>query len=127
LVQKLHPDVVLMDVSMPELNGIEACRQIHKAYPEIRVVMLSMYADRQYIFESLRAGACGYVWKNNATLAELLQAIETVQTGETYLSPSLRELVMNDYVRWARGELANTVLEKLSGREREVLQLIAEG
>jgi two-component system, NarL family, response regulator NreC len=124
--QKLNPDVVLMDVAMPEMNGIEATRQIRKALPQVRVMMLSMHADRQYIFESLRAGASGYVLKTTA-LNELLSAIQTVVTGGTFLSASLADLVMEDYLRRARGYHAETELEKLSAREREVLQLLAEG
>jgi two-component system, NarL family, response regulator NreC len=124
--QKLNPDVVLMDVAMPEMNGIEATRQIRKAMPQVRVMMLSMHADRQYIFESLRAGASGYVLKN-AALNELLSAIQTVVTGGTFLSGSLADLVMEDYLRRARGHHAETEMEKLSAREREVLQLLAEG
>jgi DNA-binding NarL/FixJ family response regulator len=94
--------------------------------PQVRVMMLSMHADRQYIFESLRAGASGYVLKNTA-LNELLSAIQTVVTGGTFLSGSLADLVMEDYLRRARGNHAETELEKLSAREREVLQLLAEG
>jgi len=126
LAQKLNPDVVLMDVAMPEMNGIEATRQIRQALPQVRVMMLSMHADRQYVFESLRAGACGYVLKN-AALTELLSAIQTVMTGGTFLSAALADLVMDDYLRRARGQHAETELEKLSAREREVLQLLAEG
>ena len=113
LAQKLTPDVVLMDVAMPEMNGIEAARQIRKALPQVRVMMLSMHADRQYIFESLRAGASGYVLKNAAP-TELLSAIQTVVTGGTFLSASLAELVMDDYLRRARGQHAETEMEKLS-------------
>jgi two-component system response regulator NreC len=126
LAQKLNPDVVLMDVAMPEMNGIEATRQIRKAMPQVRVMMLSMHADRQYVFESLRAGASGYVLKNAAP-TELLSAIQTVMTGGTFLSSSLADLVMEDYLRRARGQHTENDMEKLSAREREVLQLLAEG
>jgi two-component system response regulator NreC len=126
MAQKLNPDVVLMDVAMPEMNGIEATRQIRKALPRVNVVMLTMHADRQYIFESLRAGAAGYVLKT-AALTEVLQAIKTVLSGGTYLSSSLSSVVMQDYLRRARGEQSESELEKLSAREREVLQLLAEG
>ncbi len=126
LAQKLSPDLVLMDVAMPELNGIEATRQIRKAMPHVRVMMLSMHADRQYIFESLRAGASGYLLKN-AALAEVLSGIQTVLAGGTFLSSSLADVVLDDYLRRARGFEPETELEKLSAREREVLQLIAEG
>jgi two-component system response regulator NreC len=126
LAQKLHPDLVLMDVAMPELNGIEATRQLRKALPRVRVIMLSMHADRQYIFESLRAGASGYVLKN-APLSEVLSAIQTVLAGGTFLSTSLADVVLDDYLRRARGHQPENELEKLSAREREVLQLLAEG
>src|SRR5262245_37667514 len=88
LAKKLNPDLVLADVAMPEMNGIEAARQIRKVAPNAAIIMLSMHADRQYVFESLRAGASGYVLKN-AALEELLSAIETVLKGGTYLSSSL--------------------------------------
>src|SRR5580765_1159221 len=126
LAQKLNPDVVLMDVAMPELNGIEATRQIRKSHPRIHIIMLSIHADRQYIFESLRAGASGYVPKN-AAVNELLAAIKSVLSGGTFLSSSLANVVMENYLRRARGDNPLSDLEKLSAREREVLQLIAEG
>jgi DNA-binding NarL/FixJ family response regulator len=122
----LAPDVVLMDVAMPDLNGIEAARQIIARRPDTRVVMLSMHGDQQYVFESLKAGATGYVLKG-AAFQELLAAIRTVMGGRNYLSPPLAQLVMEDYVRRAQGEHRKSELDKLSAREREVLQLIAEG
>src|SRR5262249_24401530 len=109
-----------------EMNGIEATRQIRKAMPQVRVMMLSMHADRQYVFESLRAGASGYVLKNAAP-TELLSAIQTVMTGGTFLSSSLADLVMEDYLRRARGQHTENDMEKLSARELEVRQLLAEG
>jgi DNA-binding NarL/FixJ family response regulator len=111
---------------MPELNGVEAARQIRAAMPDVRVIMLSMYADQQYVFESLKAGANGYVLKGSA-FQELLTAINTVMGGKNYISPALSDTVMTDYVRRAQGEQRDTELDKISGREREVLQLIAEG
>jgi DNA-binding NarL/FixJ family response regulator len=124
--RKLNPAVILMDVTMPELNGIEATRQIHEAQPDIRILMLSIHTDSQYLFESLRAGAAGYVPKN-AAFAELLAAIHTVAAGGTYVSPALAGTALEDYVRLAQGKNEVSELEKLSSREREVLQLIAEG
>ncbi len=126
LAKKLNPDVVLMDVAMPEMNGIEATRQIHDAQPNIRVLMLSMYANRQYLFESLQAGAAGFVPKDSA-FSELLVAIRAVATNGTYLSPPLSHLVLDDYFRRAQGKNEVSELEILTSREREVLQLIAEG
>ncbi len=96
------------------------------SYPDIRVLMLSMYEDQQYVFESLKAGANGYVLKG-AAFHELLNAIELVMSGKSYISPALSDTLMTDYVRRAQGEQKDTELSKVSGREREVLQLIAEG
>jgi RNA polymerase sigma factor (sigma-70 family) len=126
LAAELKPDVVFMDVAMSSLNGIEATRQIHRTQPEIRVIMLSMHAERQYIYESARAGATGYVLKD-APFSELLTAIEAALAGRTYLSPTAAELAMDDYLRRAKGDAVHSELEKLSAREREVLQLLAEG
>lgn len=126
LAKKLEPDVILMDVAMPEMNGIEATRQIHAEHPQIRVLMLSMHSNRQYLFESLQAGAAGFVPKDVA-FSELLSAIHAVVTKGTYLSPPLAHMVMDDYFRRAQGKNEVSELAVLSGREREVLQLIAEG
>ncbi len=125
-ITELKPQLVLMDVAMAELNGIDAARQIHTNFPETRIIMLSMHEDKQYVFEALKAGATGYVLKS-AAFQDLIVAIETVMSNKNYISPSLSDTVMNDYVRRAQGEEKNTALGRLSGREREVLQLIAEG
>jgi DNA-binding NarL/FixJ family response regulator len=125
-IQKLKPELVLMDVAMPELNGIDAARQVHVALPAARIIMLSMHEDRQYVFEALKAGATGYVLKS-AAFQDLMLAIETVMSNRNYISPGLSDIVMNDYIRRAQGEERTTELGRLSGREREVLQLIAEG
>jgi two-component system, NarL family, response regulator NreC len=124
--QEHRPDLVLTDVEMPALNGIETARQLHALLPELRIVMLSMHDDPQYVFESLKAGASGYVLKD-AAFTELLAAIRVVMSGRRYLSPPLADLVMDDYVRRANGEATGTDLDKLSAREREILQLVAEG
>ncbi len=126
LARQLQPDLVLMDIAMPELNGIEAARQIRLAQPGVRVLMLSMHDDQQYVFEALKSGANGYVLKG-AAFQELLTAITTVMDGKNYISPTLSGRVMDDYVRRAQGDQPDSELSKLSGREREVLQLIAEG
>ncbi len=126
ICRKLTPDIVLADVEMPHLNGIELARQISKAYPKTSVIMVSMHSDEQYVIEALRAGAVGYVLKD-AAIAELLTAIRTVAGGQRYLSPSLTDVVMTDYVRRSRGEQSSSELDKLSPREREILQLISEG
>ena len=123
---ELRPEVVFMDVAMPGLSGIEAARQLHQLHPEVGIIMLSMHADRQYIYESARAGASGYVLKD-AAFTELLTAIDAVIQGGRYLSAQAAELAMDDYLRRARGESGSSELDKVSAREREVLQLIAEG
>lgn len=126
LVRTLNPDLAIIDVAMPNMNGIEAVRQICADHPHTRVIMLSMHSDQQYIYEALRCGAAGYVLKD-AAFTELVSAIQTVLEGKTYLSPPLADSVMTDYVRRAQGKTAITELDKLSSREREVLQLIGEG
>ncbi len=125
-VRELRPDLVLMDVAMPELNGIDAARQLIAENAGTKVVMLSMHEDRHYVFESLKAGATGYVLKS-AAFQDLISAISTVMSGKNYISPALSDTVMNDYIRRAQGDEKDTELGRLSGREREVLQLIAEG
>jgi DNA-binding NarL/FixJ family response regulator len=126
LFNRLRPDLVLMDVAMPDLNGIEATRQMVASRPGSRVIMLSMHADGQYVVESFRAGASGYVLKD-AAFGELLSAIKAVRDGKRYLSPPLNESTLTDYVRATRGDRSVSELDILSNREREVLQLIGEG
>jgi DNA-binding NarL/FixJ family response regulator len=126
MVHTLKPHVVLMDVAMGELNGIDATRLIVAAHPDVRVLILSMHADEQYIFEALKAGAKGYVLKS-AAVKELMTGIRAVAGGRNYVSPSLASVVMDDYVRRAKGDHAVSQADKLRVREREVLQLIAEG
>jgi len=122
---ELAPDVVIMDIAMPDLNGIEATRQIIAALPGTKVIALSMHADKRYVMEMLKAGASGYVLKDNA-YEELASAIRTVLGNRTYLSPQVAEIIIGDYVKLA--QTANdSVFSLLSAREREVLQLLAEG
>ena len=127
LARALGPALVLMDVGMAELNGIDAARQIHAAAPAMRIVMLSMHEDRQYVFEALKAGASGYVLKG-AAFQELLSAISAVMGGKNYISPALSGTAMDDLMSRAQSGLSErSEFGRLSGREREVLQLIAEG
>lgn len=121
LTEQLHPDVVVMDVAMPELNGIEATRRITTASSSTRVLALSMYKDSVYVREILRAGARGFLLKD-AIDRDLLAAVRAVAAGEGYLSPAVSEAVLSDYRRHVTDPL-----DLLSSREREVLQLIAEG
>jgi len=125
LCRELTPDLVVMDVGMPELNGIEATRQIKAEMPAVKVLAVSMHADRQYVAGMLSAGASGYVLKDSA-FAELSEAIRVVTRGGRYLSPSIVDLVVEDYAQRLSPALGSA-LEKLSTREREVLQLISEG
>ncbi|MEP7120587.1 MAG: response regulator transcription factor [Byssovorax sp.] len=125
LAERLRPDVIVMDVAMPQLNGIEATRQIHAASPKIAIIILSMYGDREYIREALRAGASAYLLKE-AAFSELWTAIREVVAGRRYLSPAVSGVVLDDYIDRARSDSAPSALDKLTSREREVLQLIAE-
>jgi DNA-binding NarL/FixJ family response regulator len=124
--EQLRPDVVLMDITMPVLNGLEATRQIKKRFPEVKVLILTVHSDDEYIRQILRAGASGYLVKQAAP-HELISAIEAIQRGESYLSPSVSKKVVDGYVQYSAGAEEEDSYERLTGREREVLQLIAEG
>jgi DNA-binding NarL/FixJ family response regulator len=124
LVTTTQPDVVLMDIAMPGLNGLEATRRLVKEFPAIRVLILSMHKNEEYVWQALRAGAVGYLLKD-ADLAELALAITAVTHGETYLSPPISKHVIREYVQRVGGE--ETGLEQLTPRQREILQLVAEG
>jgi len=121
LAEKLRPDVIVMDVGMPELNGIEATRRLSESLPRTRVLALSMHKDSVYVREILRAGARGYLLKD-AFDRDLLLAVRAVARGEAYLSPAVSEAVLSDYRRHVRDPL-----DLLTSREREVLQMLAEG
>jgi len=125
--EELHPDVVVMDIAMPGLNGLEATRQIKKRFPDIKIIILTMHANEEYILQSLKAGASGYLIKKAAPV-ELISAINAVHKGNSFLSPSISRMVIDEYIRRSKeiseGEEG---FERLTVREREVLQLIAEG
>ena len=125
LALKIVPDVVVIDISMPDLNGIEATRQILAKDSRIKVIALSMHADRHFVKEMFKAGASGYLLKDCA-FEEVADAIQTVIKNQTYLSPRIADVVMQDYLHKVP-EDKPTVFSVLTGREREVLQLMAEG
>ena len=125
LVRELSPDVVIMDVTMPRLGGIEATRQITGEFPAVKVIALSIHSRRRFVADMLSAGASGYILKE-CLFDELVQAIRAVSEGGRYLSPRITDVVVDDYVkRLSSGD--ESPLRSLTGREREVLQLVAEG
>jgi len=126
LVAELQPDLVLMDVAMPDLNGVEATRQILAENSGVKVLPLSMHTDSRYITQMLEFGACGFLQKDCAS-EEVVEAIRTVMAGEIYLSPSAQGTVIKDYLRRLRMKEPDTPAPQLTPREREVLQLLAEG
>ena len=126
LVREKSPEVVIMDVAMPDLNGIEATRQILAEFPKIKVIALSMYADQRFVLNMLKAGASGYLLKDCA-FEELIRAIRLVMAHKTYLSPGVTDIVVKDYTAGGNNSSQPSVFSVLSPREREVLQLMAEG
>lgn len=124
-VMKLKPDIILMDISMPNLNGIDATRKILADRPTVKVIMLSMHSDQRYVIESLRAGATGYLLKDCA-VDELMAAILMVAKDQIYLARSIAKVILRDYINLIASK-PGSVFSTLSAREREVLQLLAEG
>lgn len=125
LAEQLHPDLAILDVAMPLLNGIEATRQITKRLPRTRVLVLSMYADEAYVTQMVQAGASGYLLKDSADV-DLLKAVDETAAGRTYFSPSISRVMLDDYARQVGDTALVDRFESLSGREREIFQLIAE-
>ncbi len=125
LVEKLTPDLILMDVTMPNLNGIEATRKIKSKNPDIEIIALSLHSDRRYVLGMIDAGASGYLLKECA-FEELVRAINTVMSKKKYLSPGISDILIEEYVKKNTQEKP-TIYSKLTPREREILQLIAEG
>ncbi len=125
LVRELSPDIVIMDIGMPDLNGIEATRQITKDFPRTKVIALSMHSSKNFIIEMFKAGASGYLLKD-CEFDELLTAVKTVIANKTYISPSISDVVVENYMRNLPQKDASA-FSILTKREREVLQLLAEG
>jgi len=125
LARALRPDMVLMDISMPGLNGLDATRQLKKELPETRVVILSMHSSEEHVMQALRAGAAGYLLKESAPL-ELELALRSAARGETYLSPPISRQVVEGYMQRI-ADTGGDALAGLSARQREILQLVAEG
>jgi DNA-binding NarL/FixJ family response regulator len=132
LVEIHRPDIILMDIAMSGMNGLEATNRLVKEFPHVRVIILSMHTNEEYVLQALRAGASGYLLKD-AGIAELELAIKAVARGETYLSPPVSKHVISNYVRRVGGEnqedmgIDSSPIDRLTLRQREILQLIAEG
>jgi len=126
LAEKLTPDVVVMDVAMPILNGIEAARQITSKQPQAAVVFLSMHSDEGYVLKALKAGARAYLLKDSAEY-DLINAVKAVTEGKAFFSPAISKMLVEDYMRQMQERAVEDSYELLTTREREVLQLLAEG
>jgi two-component system response regulator NreC len=126
LLETLRPDMAILDVSMPLLNGIEVAAQAMKAWPDLKIIMLSMYSDEAYVVRALSAGARGYLLKE-ATEEDLLPAVRAVAGGRSFFSPAIASILLADYVRHLKQRGLEDSYDILSDREKEVLQLLAEG
>jgi DNA-binding NarL/FixJ family response regulator len=126
LAVELQPDVVILDIGMPQLNGLEAARQITRKRPSIRILMLSMHADEVHIAKAVEAGACGYLVKDSAD-SELVKAVTATSQGTSYFSPAAAAVLLDEFRRSLARRGVTDRYELLSDREREVLQLMAEG
>jgi two-component system, NarL family, response regulator NreC len=125
-IMELRPEVAILDIGMPLLNGIEVTRQVTRRAPEVHVLILSMHADEAYITQALQAGATGYLLKDSAD-TELIGAVTAVAAGKSFFSPAVARVMLDDYVRHLAGKGIVDRYESLSEREREIFQLIAEG
>jgi DNA-binding NarL/FixJ family response regulator len=126
LAESLRPDVAVLDVGMPNLNGIEATRQIVQKLPRTRVVVLSMHSDESYVLKALKSGARGYLLKDSAE-SDILNSIRAVNAGKAYFSPEISRMLVEDYMRQMQQRGVEDSYELLTAREREILQMLAEG
>jgi DNA-binding NarL/FixJ family response regulator len=126
MVTKLSPDIVLMDIVMPIMDGLEATRRIRKKFPGVKVIVLTQYEDREYVLPVIEAGASGFISKIAAS-SELTSAIRSVYRGDSFLSPSIARLLVDDYRQLARVGKNKDTFEQLTTREREILKLLVEG
>ena len=126
LVSKHHPEVAVLDIGMPMLNGIDATQQIVAKEPQTQVVILSMHSDESYVLRALKAGARAYILKNSAE-ADLIRAVRAVADGKSFFSPVISKMLLDDYVRQMRDKHVEDRYDLLTPREREILQLLAEG
>jgi two-component system, NarL family, response regulator NreC len=126
LAKSLRPDVAVMDITMPNLNGIEAAHQITQNHPEIAIIVLSMHPDESYVLRALKSGAKGYLLKDSAE-SDLIQAVRAVARGKSFFSPAVSKVLLDDYVRKLKRSGAEDAYDLLTPREREILQLVAEG
>lgn len=126
-VQHLDPDIVLMDLSMPRLHGVEAVKEIRRMVPDIKIIVLTVHENEEYISATLEAGVNAYIVKKDATGADLVTAIQTVLKGKLYLSPAISEKVVDGYLHGKRSLKPTSVWDTLTSREREILKLVAEG
>jgi DNA-binding NarL/FixJ family response regulator len=124
LIETLKPQIVLMDIAMPEMNGLEATARIAREFPQVKVLILSMHANEEYVYQALRSGASGYLLKDSG-IEELGLALRAIARGETYLCPAVSKYVVSDYVR--RLSQDQSPLDQITPRQREILLLIAEG
>ncbi len=121
LARTLSPDVAVLDLSMPHLNGLDAAREMHRVVPEIKTILLTMFTDKEYVLQAMKAGAKGYVLKTQAA-EDLIRAIREISRGEVYLSPGVAASVVEAYL-----DRSDAPADRLTPRERQILQLIAEG
>jgi len=126
LAESVAPEVVVMDIAMPNLNGIEAARQITSARPETAIVILSMHSDESYVIRALKAGARAYLLKDSAE-GDLIAAIHAITDGKSFFSPAISRILVEDYMRQLEQKHVEDTYELLTAREREILQLLAEG